>query len=262
MAFVDHDLHIHSSLSPCAGPKGETQTKENIFKYAQENQFNTICVTDHYWDEAVPSRVGMWKRENTDWLRSILPLPQSDSVRFLFGCEADMDRDNVIGLAPEHYDLFDFIVIPTNHLHMSGITCRGDEDVAERAELWCSRFDHVLEQDIPFHKVGIAHLTDTGIMGGKGYLDVLKSIPDEAYIRLFRKAAARGVGIELNFKWRITPDDEMEIHLRPYRIAKEEGCRFYLGSDAHSLTSFEGMKENFTKIATLLELDDRHKFII
>ena len=56
-------------------------------------------------------------------------------------------------------------------------------------------------------------------------------------------------------------DEEMAIHLRPYRIAKEEGCKFYLGSDAHALRAFEGMKENFQKITDLLELDDRHKFV-
>ena len=236
MAFVDHDLHIHSRVSPCAGPEGDTQLPENILKYAEKNKFHTICLTDHYWDETVSGAEHTWYVElHTQRLRSVLPLPQSDKVRFLFGCEIEMNMNNVLGLAPEHYDNFDFVVIPTNHLHQSGVTCRGDEDVAERAGLWCSRLDHVLEQNLPFHKIGIAHLTDTGIMGGKGYLEALQLISDEAYIRLFRKAANRGVGIELNFNWLNTPDDEMEIHLRPYRIAKEEGCKFYLGSDAHAM---------------------------
>ena len=145
---------------------------------------------------------------------------------------------------------------------MSGFTCRGDEDAAERARLWCERLDYVLEQDLPFEKIGIAHLTDTGIMAGKGYLDVLNRIPDEEYIRLFRKAADRGAGIELNFAWLNLPEDEMEVHLRPYRIAKEEGCRFYLGSDAHTPGKFGWMKRNFEKITDRLLLDERHKFPI
>ena len=213
---------------------------------------NNISGAEHTW----------YVELHTQRLRSVLPLPQSDKVRFLFGCEIEMNMNNVLGLAPEHYDNFDFVVIPTNHLHQSGVTCRGDEDVAERAGLWCSRLDHVLEQNLPFHKIGIAHLTDTGIMGGKGYLEALQLISDEEYIRLFRKAANRGVGIELNFNWLNTPDDEMEIHLRPYRIAKEEGCKFYLGSDAHAMFQFEHMKENFQKITDLLQLDDSHKFTI
>ena len=263
MAFVDHDLHIHSYLSPCAGEEGKTQTPENILRYAEKNGLNTICITDHYWDETVPGAENTWyARQDTALISSVLPLPQSDSVRFLFGCETDMNMHGVIGLAPEHFDRFDFVIIPTNHLHLSGFTCRGEEGVAERAALWCSRLDHVLEQDLPFHKIGIAHLTDTGIMGGKGYLEALRMIPDEEYIRLFRKAADRGVGIELNFNWLKTPDDEMEIHLRPYRIAKEEGCRFYLGSDAHALRVFDNMKENFEKITAALELDDGDKFAV
>ena len=79
---------------------------------------------------------------------------------------------------------------------------------------------------------------------------------------MFRKAADRGVGVELNFDWLNTPEDEMEIHLRPYRIAKEEGCRFYLGSDAHTPRRFERMKQNFEKITARLQLDDRHKFSV
>lgn len=263
MSFVDHDLHIHSFLSPCAGEEGKTQTANNILRYAEENDFQTICITDHFWDESVCGAENTWYAcQNFHRISSILPLPQGERVRFLFGCEVDMDRNNTIGLAPEHYDRFDFIIIPTNHLHLSGFTCRGDEDVAERAVLWCSRLNCVLEQRLPFHKVGIAHLTDTGIMGGRGYLQVLESISDEDYIRLFRKAADRGVGIELNFNWLETTDEDMEIHLRPYRIAKEEGCRFYLGSDSHALHRFCGMKENFSKIVSLLSLDDRDKFVL
>lgn len=53
MAFVDHDLHIHSRVSPCAGPEGDTQLPENILKYVEKNKFHTICLTDHYRDETV-----------------------------------------------------------------------------------------------------------------------------------------------------------------------------------------------------------------
>jgi len=262
MAFVDHDLHIHSYLSPCAGEERYTQTLEGILRYAEKNGFGTICVTDHFWDETVPGARGMYEGQTYAHIASALPLPQSENVRFLFGCEAEMDRYNTIALAPEHYDWFDFIIIPTNHLHMSGFTCRGDEDAAERAGLWCSRLDYVLEQDLPFHKIGIAHLTDTGIMAGRGYLEALRLIPDEEYIRLFRKAARRGVGIELNFNWLDMDEDEMAIHLRPYRIAKEEGCKFYLGSDAHTPGRFARMKQNFEKITARLDLDDSRKFVV
>ena len=260
MAFIDHDLHIHSRLSPCSGEKGKTQTPENILKYALENSLRTICVTDHFWDETIEPR----GYANLDYalISQNLPLPQNERVRFLFGCETEMDKNNVIGIAPEHYGRFDFIIIPTVHLHLKGITCVGTESAEERAALWCSRLDCALEQPgMPYHKVGIAHLTDTGIMGGR-YLEVLQMISDEQFSRLFRKAADRGVGIELNFDWRTLDEEQLKIHLRPYAIAKEEGCKFYLGSDAHSVPRFEGMRDNFRIIVDALGLDDSHKFHI
>ena len=262
MAFVDHDLHIHSYLSPCAGEKGKAQTTQRILDYARECGLKMICVTDHFWDETVKGAEGTWYEiQNLAHIRNALPLPQTEDIRFLFGCETDMDRHNVIGLAPEHYGLFDFVIIPTNHLHLKKFTCRGDEDAIERKSLWLKRLDYVLEQDLPFEKIGIAHLTDTGIMDGRGYLDVLQMISDEEYRRAFRKAARRGVGIELNFRWLRVDDEEMKIHLRPYSIAKEEGCRFYLGSDAHAPEAFYNMKENFEKITEALKLTESDKFV-
>ena len=168
MAFVDHDLHIHSYLSPCAGEAGRAQTTARILSYAEESGFHTIALTDHFWDENVPGAEDCWyERQNFAHIASARPLPQSDKVRFLFGCECELGKDLQIAVSPARMDAFDFIIIPTNHLHLSGITCRGDEDMPQRAKLWCDRLDYVLEQDLPFHKIGIAHLTDTGIMAGR-----------------------------------------------------------------------------------------------
>ena len=259
---VDHDFHIHTKLSVCSADEG--QIPASIIQEAKEAGYKQIVLTDHYWDKAVKSNTvdEFYDIQDYDHLCKALPLPKIEGVEFLFGCETEMDRNNTIGIAPEHYGLFDFIVIPINHFHMSGITCLGTEGAEERAQLLCNRFRYVLDQPLPFHKVGIAHLTDSLIMPDGGHLKVLQCISDEAFSSLFRKAADRGIGIELNNVWLDISDEDMEIHLRPYRIAKEEGCKFYLGSDAHSLLKFERMKENFNKITALLDLDDRHKFII
>ena len=54
--------------------------------------------------------------------------------------------------------------------------------------------------------------------------------------------------------------EELESILRPYKIAKKCGCKFYLGSDAHTQDGFIGAKENFEKIVDLLELEESDKF--
>lgn len=95
----DHDLHIHSSVSPCGGDP--CQTPERILQYAADNGLKTICLTDHYWDETVPAPYGTGAGVSTAALKSVLPLPQKEGIRFLFGAETDMDRDLTVGVGPD-----------------------------------------------------------------------------------------------------------------------------------------------------------------
>jgi len=79
---------------------------------------------------------------------------------------------------------------------------------------------------------------------------------------LFSRAAKLGVGIELNASSMRFKDDETDTVLKMYRIAKECGCKFYLGSDAHQPESFSKAKEIFEKVVALLELTEEDKFIL
>ncbi len=255
--FIDHDLHIHSRLSTCSNDPA--QTYDAILAYAKKNGFGTVCVTDHYWDEKVPGASGWYEPQNTENIRRNLPLPTADGIRFLFGCETEMDRYGTIGITKERAKEFDFVIIPTTHMHMAGFTVRGDEDAKERGELWVSRFEKLLESDLPLEKCGIAHLTCPTLPHGRGLLD---TISDEDMIRLFARAAGRGLGIELNCPWNTLSDEILPSFLRPYRIAKAEGCRFYLGGDSHHPQDFDEIPGHFARITALLELDDTHKFMI
>lgn len=257
---VDHDLHIHSTLSLCSSDP--EQNPAAILAYGEENGFTTLCLTDHMWDPAVPGASGWYAAQPYERTREALPLPQSEKTRFLFGCETDMDRYCTIGVSPAVAEALDFIIVPTTHLHMDGFTLDGREDADERAALWSSRFDALLDADLPFYKVGVAHLTCSLIWRNR-YLEVLARIPEEEYHRLFEKAAKRGIGIELNFPAQHMDAECARLTLLPYRIAKEEGCRFYLGSDAHHPAGLAAAKANFETIVDLLDLteDDKIPFL-
>ena len=263
---VDHDFHIHSSLSPCAGEAGKAQTPQRILEYAKENGLSRILVTDHFWDSPVPGNVG-WYQElglNFEHLCKAKPLPQTEGVQFLFGCETDMDQYFTIGVDRSHYDSFDFIIVPINHMHLAGISVPDREiPLSERAELFVKRFQVLLDSDLPMHKTGLAHMTDSGLAPTwEAHIKVVDLIPDEAFLDLFRQTQQKGLGIELNFRVnRYSPEELCRI-LRPYRLAKECGCKFYLGSDAHSPDAFEGMRENFEQIVDLLALEETDKFLL
>ncbi len=80
---------------------------------------------------------------------------------------------------------------------------------------------------LPFHKIGIAHLT-CGLIAPtrEEYIVVLKSIPVKEMERLFNKAAHLGVGIQLNMSDIKFADSEAYVVLRPYRIEKNAVANF------------------------------------
>ena len=260
----DHDLHIHSNLSRCC--KDPEMTKENILNYAKENGLSTICITDHYWDAAVPGASPWYEKQPFDHIKQILPLPQEDGIRFLFGCECEMDRNMTLGLPPERFDDFDFFIIPTTHMHMPFVRDEDDDGMPEtRAKLWVKRLDGFLQKDLPYHKIGIAHLACCLIlhkMTREDYLHTLDLIPTAEMERLFARAAEVGVGIELNQDDMTFTDEEAERILRMFRIAKEKGCKFYLGSDSHSREWFGNTSRTFQRAIDLVGLEESDKFII
>ena len=259
--IIDNDLHIHSKISSCSGDP--EQTNERILKYAKDNGIKTICLADHFWDETVEGASGWYMPQNYEHIFAAKPLPQDENVKFLFGCETDLNKYLTLGISKEKYDLFDFIVIPTTHFHMKNYTLSLEEtkDAQSRADAWVRRFDAVLNMDLPFHKVGIAHLTCGLIAPDRDeYIKVLKLIPEEEMERLFKKAAKLGVGIEINSGDMNFKDEEEDVVLRPYRVAKRCGCKFYCGSDAHHPKNLDAAIARFERGIDLLDLTEEDKF--
>ena len=253
---IDHDLHVHTNISPCT--YDPEQTPENIIKVAKEKGIKVVNITDHFWDSDVIYNVAQqtWKEgQNFKSISRVRPLPEDDEVKLLFGCEADLDSDDVIGIAEDKYDEFDFIVIATTHFHMMKGEKWADRSPEALAKHWIERIDKVLDSNLPFYKVGIAHLACCLIdnRSREQYLTVLDTIPRSEMERVFKKAAERGVGIEINVHdVSFRNDSEIERILPIFRIAKACGCKFYLGTDAHEQEAL--LYDNETVFARAIEL--------
>lgn len=263
---IDHDYHIHSQLSKCSSDP--EQTPERILQYAKEFGLKKICVTDHYWDSSVEGASPWYKPQNFEHVCASLPLPQADGVEFLFGAETELDRHMRLGMPLSRFDDFDFVIIPTTHLHMEGFTINvcDLESHKRRAELWVDRLDAVLDMELPFYKIGIAHLV-CGLFDRRSRADLVKTldlIPESELERVFAKAARVGVGIELNRDdMKHFTEEETDSILRPFRAAKRMGCKFYLGSDAHHPKIFtEPTMTAFNRAIDLLGLTEDDKFHI
>ena len=259
---IDHDYHIHSKLSLCSGDP--EQSNDRILRFAEENGLKKICLTDHFWDETVEGASKWYKWQDYPHICEALPLPPSDKVEFLFGAETDLNKFMTLGMSKGRFEKFGFVIIPTTHLHMTNNITEEDGATPEgRAKVWLSRLDGVLDMDLPFGKIGIAHLACSLIAKEhEDYIKVMQLLPEDELRRIFTKAARVGVGIELNMFDMQYPDEERDIILRPFRIAKECGCKFYLGSDVHHPDEYDEFFKIFERAITDLGLTEDDKFHI
>ena len=262
---IDHDYHIHSFLSSCA--TDPMQDERYILARAKELGLSHICITNHYWDSAVPGASKWYTGQDFAHISRSLPLPQLPGIQFSFGCETELDKHTTVGCPPARYDDFAFIIIPTTHLHMMGFTIdEADDTVERRARLWEKRLEAVLDQPLPFHKIGLAHLTSCLInwrrKSKEEHFATLAAIDKEEAARLFCKVAARGCGVELNLNDLRNAGEDVDQILGLFHIAKECGCKFYLGSDAHEPQEFDGFHELYEKAITKLGLCESDKFYI
>ena len=211
-------------------------------------------------------KTARWYRmQNYAHISRALPLPKSDKVEFLFGAETELQHDLSLGVTREMIDQLGFVIIPTTHMHMESLTLTEAQmvSVEGRAGAWISRLDGVLDMDLPFGKIGIAHLAcDLIAKPRENYIRTLEILPEDELCRVFAKAADRGVGIEINQYDFMANDDELKIIGRIFAIAKSQGCKFYLGSDAHSPSGFNTTKELFDRAINLLDLTENDKFHI
>ncbi|MBO5896872.1 MAG: PHP domain-containing protein [Clostridia bacterium] len=256
--IADHDFHVHTTVSACC--HDENQTPENLLKYALENGFHKVCITNHLWDEGVPSEAEWHPAHTVERLKSVLPLPTHEGARLLFGAETDIDYNGVLGISRKTLDEMDFVTVATTHLHLGGNTVREKPKTPEEAaELWLQKIRILLRMDLPFHKMGIAHLTCGHIMKGRSH-EVIRLLQDEDLYEIFQACSKKGVGIELNVKTLDMTDEVRQVLMHPYHIAKDCGCKFYLGSDAHKGAALETVKAEFENVIDILDLQETDKF--
>ena len=261
---IDHDLHVHSTLSVCC--KDAEMTPEFLLSRAENEGLSTICLTNHFWDESLSCESDWYRAQNFAHISRALPLPQSEGVRFLFGCETELDCRLTLGLSEERFDCFDFIAIPLTHFHKIGFTLSEGEAESEnsRASAWLRRVNAVLNMPLPFEKVGLAHLACPLIWRGdrERFLRVLSLLPNSELFDIFRTVSRLGIGVEINTRDFDYAPNEEETVLRMFRIARECGCKFYLASDAHSVSYFALAKESFARAISALDLKETDKFLL
>ena len=92
--------------------------------------------------------------------------------------------------------------------------------------------------------------------------ETVAAIPEREMLRLFKGARACGLAIELNASDMRSAMKHPEILMKPFTVAKECGCKFYLGTDAHHPKAFDIAEETFTRAIDYLRLTEDDKYLI
>ncbi|NLN19039.1 MAG: PHP domain-containing protein [Firmicutes bacterium] len=238
MRIVNHDIHVHTFLSSCSSdPKA---TPENYIRRAAELGLRTIGFADHLWDGGVPGASRWYAPQDLNHiLQSKRMLPEdTQGVRVLIGCESEYCGDGKVGLSTEGAKQLDFVLLPMSHFHMVNFvrpeTVTEPRDVAE---LLVQRFLEVVDLGIA---TGIAHpFLPLGFIDQAD--EIISKISDMQFTDCFGRAAEAGVSIEIQpgfFPQALgieKPGLHDETYMRMFSVAKQVGCYFHFGSDAHSL---------------------------
>lgn len=125
---------------------------------------------------------------------------------------------------------------------------------------YLKRIHQLLDMDrLPFHKMGLAHFCTINSPRINS-VRCLTLFTDQEWQDILEKVRARGMGLELNFAPQNYTGEEREILLHPHRIAKDMGCKFYFGGDAHHPERFAERKAEFELIVDLLQLRESDKW--
>jgi len=256
---VDHDLHIHTFLSACcADPKG--QTPDRIAAKAAGMGLQTIGLTDHVWANPViePSR---WYRPQD--LGPILDMKQRlardvHGVRVLVGCEAETIAPGRFGITREDADQLDFVLLACSHFHMSGFVAQPASDKPRDIATHCLAFFRSAVES------GLATAIPHSFLP-LGYLEqlprVIDAISDQEFADVFGAAADRGVAVEITTGYLAAKpgDGRPDGPLRFLELAKQAGCTFTFGSDAHDPVRMEMLPQLSLFVQRLgLTEDDIH----
>ncbi len=239
---IQHDVHMHTYLSRCSNDPDFLPPV--IIDRSKNNGIKLLGFTDHMWDKSMPGGDNdVYRYQDFEHVRKIQDLmPENiEGIKILFGCETEYYGKGRIGISRETADKFDYVIAPTNHTLTFYAKEEGLKTASDIAGELVKRLREVLSFDVA---TGICHP-----MLPLGFFDIgdeiFKSISNEEFNECFSMAKEKRVSLEINsctfpgIYDRGTNGFTDETYLRFFTLAKEAGCKFHFGSDAHSIEDID-----------------------
>lgn len=243
---IQHDVHMHTYLSRCSNDPEFLPPA--IIEGSKANGIKVLAFTDHFWDKTMPGGDNnVYRYQDFSHIQKIhTMMPDTvEGIKILFGVETEYYGNGKVGISKETAAKFDHVLVPTNHTLTPFAKENGLEKPDQLARELAKRFKEVLSFDVatgichPFLPLGFMEIGDK----------ILNAISKEELNECFSMAKEKGVSIEINSCTfaknydRGTDGFTDDSFMRIFRIAKEVGCKFHFGSDAHSLEDLSRLKK-------------------
>ena len=235
--MIRQDLHIHTKQSLCASAKPEVK---DYVANAKAMGLKVIAFTDHMWDNTVPGASSWYQRQDFAHISEIRgDIPASDDrLKILFGCETECDQCGTVGISRELASQLDILLVPNSHTHMKDFVMPAAlrEDSVKHGAFMVKHFMDIMNSPVAEYITAIPH--PFAAVCCPTAQEVMNSIPDAELMECFRAAKQNNIAMEINTS-SYTKMTEEEIRqssfIRLYSLAREIGCTFTIGSDAHAI---------------------------
>lgn len=232
---ITHDFHVHTNLSLCAN---ETATVENYLAIAKKLGLKKLGFSDHFGKPDIAGARGFYRAHPLEHNLSLKPMVReltSPDLQLYFGCETEyfpLHRD--VAITEEEAEQFDFITVPNSHTHMI-MPKDYIGDYQKHVDFMIQAYEDTLNSKVSRYVTAMAHPFDA-VCCPYDYRILIRMISDDQFRRLFDKTAEKGIAVEINVAYtkNMTEDEiRSDLHIPMFSLAKECGCKFTFGSDAH-----------------------------
>ena len=244
---IKEDLHVHTYLSACA--RNDAHAIDYV-RMAEELGLTTIAFTDHLWDSAIPGASDWYKPQDMahiEQLRAELAELPPSGVRVLFGAETECAADGTVAISEEAAARLDVLLVPNSHTHMLDfIMPREFDNVPDKhGAFLLRRFHSIVNSPVARYITAVPHPFYACGKSEEYKEKVLATITDAQFAECFAAARERNIALEFNTATLICVRRDRGLgdeFIRMYTLAREAGCRFTVGSDAHAPAHMVSLK--------------------
>lgn len=229
------DLHLHTNLSFCAPP---TTVLDSYLPLCEQEGLKKIGITNHLYAAKGIAHTLQIKDE-------IEELRKTSPVQILMGIEAELFFGQERQLTKEDAVHFDYAMLAPSHIFNLFHEYK-DFDLStpdKIRQLIIDNFKRACLEDLGI-PTAICHPLYP--IAAPGQQEILDGMTDEMLGDCYTLAAEHGKSMEIHaclYRPSVYLDEEglSPSYIRMLSIARECGCKFHFGSDAHKPKDFVGV---------------------